>query len=80
MEMPQAGVVGTAKPLPDNQSPFTNRVHNDSVGKHHLLPGPLRLCAFARGPARTLPTESNKGGRGASEAPRPGWERGLGRG
>jgi hypothetical protein len=30
----------------------------DSDGKHHLLPGPLRLCAFARGPARTFPTES----------------------
>ena len=32
--------------------------HPDSDGKVHLLSGPLRLCAFARGPARTLPTES----------------------
>jgi hypothetical protein len=36
----------------------TSRDRQDSVGKHHLLSGPLRLCAFARGPARTLPTES----------------------
>jgi hypothetical protein len=36
----------------------TIRDRQDSVGKHHLLSGPLRLCAFARGPARTLPTES----------------------
>jgi hypothetical protein len=35
--------------------------HPDSDGKHHLLPGPLRLCAFARGPARTLPSESIQG-------------------
>ena len=26
-----------------------------------ILPAPLRLCAFARGPARTLPSESIKG-------------------
>ena len=29
-----------------------------SGGKPHLLSEPLRLCAFARDPARTLPTES----------------------
>ena len=40
---------------------------DDSDGKPHLLSGPLRLCAFARGPARTLPSES-------------GWERGWGEG
>jgi hypothetical protein len=53
--------VSSSPRLPSSPGPFPP---GDSVGKHHLLSGPLRLCAFARGPARTLlPTESPGGGR-----------------
>jgi hypothetical protein len=59
-------VARTPNPSPQGRGatelPFSPR--EDSVGKHHLLPGPLRLCAFARGPARTFPTESRKKGTG----------------
>ena len=56
----QAGVWRCQTPAVSPKPPLYHQSPHGrgSGGKPHLLCGPLRLCAFARTPARTLPTES----------------------